>query len=120
MNNDTTTPKPPTSEQPADKGLDGAACSASFTVSEMQDIADALSVAMTDIREHLQVAKYNLRGECAGQIMEKPITPQLIHERGIAASEAVIERCRKTWLMVWSRIQSDEQNADVEAPKQKR
>lgn len=34
MNNDTTTPKPNTTEQPADKGLDGAACSDSLSALE--------------------------------------------------------------------------------------
>lgn len=77
----------------------------------MQDIADALHVAMDDIRELLQVAKYNLRGQInTGEIIEKPNPPILIHEQGIAKSEAAIERCRKTWLMVWKRIQSDEPN----------
>lgn len=86
------------------------ACSASFTVSEMQDIADALYFAMDDIRQLLQVAKYNLRGQINSELIEKPNPPILIHEQGITQSEAIIERCRKTWLMVWQRIPSDEPN----------
>ena len=79
-----------------------------LTVSEAQDIADALSVAMNDIAELLQVAKYNLRGQInSGEIIDKPNPPILIHEQGIAKSEAVIERCRKVWLKVWKKIQDD-------------
>ena len=50
-----------------------------------------MSAAHLDISQHLQVAKYNLRGECAGQIMERPDPPQLIHEKGIEDSEKVLE-----------------------------
>lgn len=75
---------------------------------EAQDIADALSVAMDDIKELLQVAKYNLRGQInSGEIIDKPNPPILIHEQGIARSEAVIERCRKVWLKVWKKIQDE-------------
>ena len=81
----------------------------SFTVSEAQDIADALHVAMDDIRELLQVAKYNLRGQInTGEIVEKPNPPQLVHEAGIAKSEAVMERCRKVWVKVWDKIQNEQ------------
>lgn len=98
--------------------LEAVACSALFSVSEMQDIADSLLVAMDDIRELLQVAKYNLRGQInTGEIIEKPNPPILIHEQGIAKSEAVIERCRKTWLSVWRRIQSDEPNNQIQTTK---
>jgi hypothetical protein len=71
---------------------DDAACS--LRTSELLEIREALWAAMDDIGEHLQVAKYNLRGECCGQIMARPNPPQLIHEAGIKASEDVKERLR--------------------------
>jgi hypothetical protein len=81
-----------------------------FTWQEVQDIADTLSVAMGDIRELLQVAKYNLRGQInTGEIIDKPNPPLLIHEAGIAKSEATIERCRKMWLLMFNRF-NEEQN----------
>ena len=82
----------------------------SFTWQEVQDIADTLSVAMGDIRELLQVAKYNLRGQInTGEIIDKPKRPVLIHEAGIAKSEATIARCRKMWLLMFNRF-NEEQN----------
>lgn len=90
--------------------------SSEFSVYELQDIADALSVAMTDIQQHLQVAKYNLRGEInGGDVIEKPSPPLLVHECGIAASERIIERCRGVWRKVWERIKN-EPNAQPEQP----
>lgn len=87
---------------------DGKDVGVAFTVSEIQDIADALQVAMTDINQHLQVAKYNTRGQInTGEFIDKPNPPVLIHEAGIAQSEAVIARCRKTWLKVWNKIQDE-------------
>lgn len=64
------------------------------------DIAlDALSKARRDIKEHLQVAKWNLNGEVIpGETIDPPITPSLIHQSGIQASERVvaeIERAMK-------------------------
>jgi len=51
---------------------------------------EALRAADDDIREHLQVCKYNLRGQInTGEIIEKPNPPQLVHEEGIKASERV-------------------------------
>ena len=76
-----------------------AGCSAppcSLRASDLLEIREAIRAAMDDIGEHLQVAKYNLRGECCGQIMAKPDFPQLIHESGIKASEDVKERLRLT------------------------
>ncbi len=74
--------------------LDVADCS--LRASELREIREAIWAAMEDIGEHLQVAKYNLRGECCGQIMPRPNPPQLIHEAGIKASEEVKERLRLT------------------------
>lgn len=52
---------------------------------------DALSKARRDIREHLQVAKWNLNGEVIpGETIDPPTTPNLIHQSGIDASERVI------------------------------
>lgn len=79
-----------------------------LTVFELQDIADALSAAMDDIRQHVQVAKYNLRGECCGELMPRPNPPMFVHERGIAASENAINRCRKVWLKIWNHIQDEQ------------
>jgi hypothetical protein len=73
---------------------DAATCS--LRASELREIREAIWAAMDDIGEHLQVAKYNLRGECCGQIMPRPNPPQLIHEAGIKASEEVKERLRLT------------------------
>jgi len=64
--------------------------------SDLLEIREVIWAAMDDIGEHLQVAKYNLRGECCGEIMGKPDFPQLIHEVGIKASEGVKERLRLT------------------------
>lgn len=85
MNNDDVKPE-------ASGSNDAAICS--LPASDLREIREALWAAMDDIGEHLQVAKYNLRGECCGQIMAKPDFPQLIHEAGIKASEEVKERLR--------------------------
>lgn len=88
---------------------------ATFTVAEMQDIADTLAVAREDIGQLIQVAKYNLRGQIStGEVIGKPAQPILVHEQGIERSEAVMERCRKTWCMVWKRIQGEEASPKVE------
>lgn len=85
----------------------------SFTWQEVQDISDALSVAMGDIRELLQVAKYNLRGQInTGEVIDKPNPPALIHEAGIAKSEATIARCRKMWLLMFNRFNDTQNNKD--------
>lgn len=78
----------------AEGGCPPATCS--LRASELLEIREAIWAAMDDIGEHLQVAKYNLRGECCGQIMPRPNPPQLIHEAGIKASEEVKERLRLT------------------------
>lgn len=72
-------------------------------------LADATRAAMNDIREHLQVAKYNLRGEInTGEVIERPNPPMLIHEAGISCSERVMEKCRKA-LVLGQNEQADEQ-----------
>ena len=65
-----------------------------LSAAELLKIRETLWAAMDDIREHLQVAKYNLRGEALGEIVGKPDMPKLIHEAGITASEEVIEKLR--------------------------
>ena len=68
---------------------------------ELQEVLDTLSNASDDISEHLQVAKYNLRGERAGDTMPIPNPPQLIHEAGISRSEQVRNRCDALWCKLY-------------------
>lgn len=68
----------------------------SLLSSDLLEIRETLWAAMDDIREHLQVCKYNLRGEALGQFVGKPETPRIVHEAGIKASEDTIERLRLT------------------------
>jgi hypothetical protein len=91
---------------------DAAPCS--LRASELLEIREAIWAAMDDIGEHLQVAKYNLRGECCGQIMPRPNPPQLIHEAGIKASEEVKERLRLTSCKISAILKSE--NSVVERP----
>lgn len=59
----------------------------------LDDVADA---ADDDIREHLQVANYNLHGLMnTGERIKPPNPPQTIHQAGIDASVAVREDIRK-------------------------
>lgn len=59
----------------------------------MDKVADA---ADDDIREHLQVANYNLHGLLnTGDRIEPPNPPQTIHQAGINASVAVRDEIRK-------------------------
>lgn len=59
----------------------------------LDDVADA---ADDDIREHLQVANYNLHGFLnTGERIQPPNPPQTIHQAGIDASVAVREDIRK-------------------------
>lgn len=81
-----------------------------FTPLEIQAISDALRLAIKDISETLQVARYNLYGQMnTGDIIDKPNPPVLIHENGILQSEKVVKRCQKTWAMVF--IKTDERNS---------
>lgn len=61
----------------------------------------ALGIAYNDIRQHLQVANYNLHGLMnTGEKIEPPNPPQTIHQAGIDASMhvcAIIEECRRHW-----------------------
>ena len=75
-----------------------------MTVEELTEIRETLWAAMDDIREHLQVCKYNLRGESCGQFVGKPETPRIIHEGGIKASEDTIERLRLTSCKISEKI----------------
>ena len=55
----------------------------------------ALDKADDDIREHLQVAKYNLYGQInSGEFIGKPNPPITIHEHGIKTSLEVINSIR--------------------------
>lgn len=85
----------------------------SLMSSDLMEIREALWAAMDDIHEHLQVAKYNLRGEFCGEIMTKPDSPQLIHEAGISASESVIERLRVLSCKISARLKEEGQNIHV-------
>lgn len=59
----------------------------------------ALRAADDDIRELLQVAKYNLYGETpAGDILGPPAEPMLVHEHGIRASMLTREVIRQAIL----------------------
>lgn len=87
--------------------------SGSLLPADLLEIREVLRAAMDDIREHLQVAKYNLRGECCGEIMTKPTTPQLIHEAGISASESVIERLRVMSCKISALLKEESQEIHV-------
>lgn len=57
---------------------------------------DALSHADDDIREHLQVARFNLTGKThTGEQLEIPNPPLLIHAHGIAQSMIVRAECKE-------------------------
>lgn len=57
---------------------------------------DVLDAADDDIREHLQVANYNLHGLLnTGERIQPPNPPQIIHQAGIDASVKVREDLRK-------------------------
>ncbi len=72
-----------------------------MNINQKQNLLKTLGNAMDDIRQHLQVAKYNLRGECCGDKMEIPQKPLLVHERGIAQSERVLDECSKEWMELY-------------------
>jgi hypothetical protein len=61
-----------------------------------------------DIHQLLRVAKYNLTGECVGQMMKIPDPPQLIHETGIKKSEAVIQRAMEILRSAQAMIKEEE------------
>jgi hypothetical protein len=53
----------------------------------MAEMYRVLDLADDDIREHLQVANYNLYGKInTGEFIKPPNPPEIIHERGINAS----------------------------------
>lgn len=59
------------------------------------ELRETLSAADDDIREHLQVARYNLTGKMhTGDQCPIPTPPLLIHAEGIAKSDRVRERNR--------------------------
>ena len=78
-----------------DAGSGCPATTCSLSLFQIEELRQALWIAGDDIRQHLQVARYNLTGECAGQIMDKPDPPQLIHAAGIAESERVLGLLQK-------------------------
>jgi hypothetical protein len=61
----------------------------------------ALGFADDDIREHLQVANYNLHGLLnTGEKIQRPNPPQTIHQEGIDAScrvRSLIAESRRMW-----------------------
>lgn len=66
-------------------------------VKRLEDAGDRVSsaadAAWNDIREHLQVANYNLHGKLnTGDYIEPPRPPVTIHQAGIDASQAVNKR----------------------------
>lgn len=70
------------------------------TVARLEAAGDALDeaadAAADDIREHLQVANYNLHGLInTGERIEPPNPPRIIHQGGIDVSVAVRENIRK-------------------------
>ena len=87
----------------------------SLLSSDLLEIRETLWAAMDDIREHLQVCKYNLRGEALGQFVGKPKTPRIIHEVGIKASENTIERLRLTSCKISAIIKATSQDRTCEA-----
>lgn len=63
----------------------------------MERLEKVLVAADRDIREHLQVARYNLTGMMhTGDQCPIPNPPTLIHAEGIAASERVRDQIRAT------------------------
>ncbi len=62
----------------------------------IERLEKALCAADDDIREHLQVARYNLTGMMhTGDQCPVPKTPTLIHAEGIAASDRVRKQIQK-------------------------
>ena len=56
----------------------------------LYEALDMLNRADDDIRELLQVAKYNLYGQMnTGEYVDPPNPPVLVHEKGIQTSEGV-------------------------------
>lgn len=61
-----------------------------------EETLEVLRAADDDIREHLQVARYNLTGMThLGDQMPIPNPPRLIHQAGIDASDAVRRRIKQ-------------------------
>lgn len=61
----------------------------------MLEMSQTLSLADDDIREHLQVANYNLYGKInSGEFITPPNPPVVIHENGIKTSLEVRNRIR--------------------------
>ena len=63
----------------------------------LTDAIEVLRKADDDIRELLQIAKYNLWGQIpTGDILEPPIPPLLVHTKGIEQSEALRKLINET------------------------
>ena len=69
-------------------------------IKETIDLDETMKVIddlCNDMHQLLRVAQYNLTGELNGEEMDKPEEPNLIHQRGIDESRAVIKRGRDMW-----------------------
>ena len=75
----------------------------------IEDVARAIADKL--IRRHPHVFE-GLQVSGTGEIIDKPNPPVLIHEAGIAKSEAAIERCRKMWLLMVNRLYDEQNNTN--------
>jgi hypothetical protein len=70
-----------------------------------ETLNEVAAAADDDIREHLQVANYNLHGLMnTGERVTPPNPPQTVHQAGIDASVRVRERIRAARL-AWRKAQ---------------
>jgi uncharacterized protein YegJ (DUF2314 family) len=74
--------------------LERELAAANERIAALEKAGDSMQIAANraddDIREHLQVANYNLHGLLnTGERIEKPSPPQTIHQAGIDASVRV-------------------------------
>lgn len=84
----------------------------------LMDALDTLRAADDDIREHLQVARYNLTGMMhTGDQCPIPNPPVLIHAAGISASDAVRERIRKQSTEISAILSRDGGNEQGDSPR---
>lgn len=82
-------------------------------LADLEQVRDALALAMDDIREHVQVADYNLNGMSLGEFVGKPDPPQLVHQQGIDTSRARLEKCRQAMVKLhqWTSGEEDADNS---------
>lgn len=77
-------------------------------IAQLESVGDVLNIAIgaadDDIREHLQVANYNLHGLMnTGERVTPPNPPQTVHQAGIDASVRVRESIRLARL-AWFKV----------------